>query len=128
MSYDNTMTTTPQADPIPLLHQRDALLREIRSLAKSNLMRGSLSVVGRKCGKPTCFCATEDRRHPARYLSVKQDGKTRLLYVSEQQEAELRMALHRCHRLMAVVDELTQVNLQLLEQSRPRRKQTDKQS
>lgn len=121
------MATTPQAVPIPLLHQRDALLREIRVLAKSNLMRGSLSVVGRKCGRPTCFCATEGRRHPARYLSVKQDGKTRLLYVSAEQEAELRIALRRCHRLMTVVDELTQVNLHLIEQSRPPRKRTVKQ-
>ena len=98
------------------------MLRAIRQLAHSNLMRGSLSVVGRKCGRPTCACATEGRRHPARYLSVKQDGKTRLLYVSAEQEAEVRVALDRCRRLMAVVDKLTQVNLQLIDQARPARK------
>ena len=121
------MTNTPSTEPVPLLQQRDQLLREIRHLAKSNLMRGSLSVVGRKCGRPTCFCATEDRRHPARYLSIKENGKTRLVYVSADQEAEVRVALRRCHRMLTVVDELTQVNLQLLQQERAARKQAAKQ-
>lgn len=121
MSYDNIMTI-PHDVPVPLLHQRDHLLREIRHLAHKNLMRGSLSVVGRKCGRPTCACATEGRRHPARYLSIKQDGKTRLLYISADQEAEVSVALRRCRRLMAAVDELTHVNLQLIEQARPPRK------
>jgi hypothetical protein len=126
MSYGIIMTTASD-QPVPLLHQRDQLLREIRHLAHSNLMRGSLSVVGRKCGRATCACATEGRRHPARYLSVKQDGKTRLLYVSAGQEAEIQVALRRCRRLMAAVDELTQVNLQLIEQARPPRKRRAKQ-
>jgi hypothetical protein len=90
-------------------------------------MRGSLSVVGRKCGRPTCACATEGRRHPARYLSIKERGKTRLVYVSAEQEVEIGAALRRCHKLMALVDALTQVNLQLIEEARPPRKRRAKQ-
>jgi hypothetical protein len=41
---------------------------------------GSLVTVVRKCGKPTCHCAT-GHGHPAVYLSTKQGGKTRMVYV-----------------------------------------------
>ena len=114
--------TTAQDQPTPLLHQRDHLLRELRELARSNLMRGSLSIMARKCGKPTCACATTDHRHPARYLSLKQDGRTRLVYVSAEQEEEVRLALHRGRKLLALLDALTEVNRQLFEQARPPRK------
>jgi hypothetical protein len=122
------MTTNSQLQPVPLLHQRDRLLRELRHLARSNLMRGSLSVVARKCGKPTCACATTDHRHPARYLSIKRDGQTQLAYISAEQEAEVRVALRRCRRVLRLLDELTQVNLQLLQQARPARRRKNRES
>lgn len=116
------MNTATRDQPVPLVHQRDRLLRELRQLARSNLMRGSLSVVARKCGKPTCACATTEHRHPARYLSVKRNGRTQLAYISEKQEAEVRMALRRGRRVLALLDELTRVNVELLQQARPPRR------
>lgn len=116
------MTIANPDQPMPLLHQRDRLLRELRHLARSNLMRGSLSVVARKCGKPTCACATTEHRHPARYLSVKRDGRTELAYISEEQEAEVQVALRRCRRVLAVIAELTRVNIEILQQARPPRR------
>lgn len=116
------MSSAESDQPVPLLHQRDQLLRELRQLAGSNLMRGSLSVVARKCGKPTCACATTEHRHPARYLSIKREGRTKLAYISEGQEAEVRLALRRGRRLLEVLDELTQVNVELLAQARALRK------
>jgi hypothetical protein len=107
---------------MPPQHQRDYLLRELRHLARSNLMRGSLSVVGRTCGRPTCTCITEGKRHPARYLSTKKEGRTRLVYVSPGQEAEVEAALRRCRRLLALLDKLTEVNIELIKQTRPPRR------
>lgn len=107
-----------------LLHQRDRLLKRLRHLAESNMLRGSLSVVGRTCGKPTCVCRTENRRHPARYLSVKLEGRTRLLYVPEAQEAEVRAAIAVHHKMAETVEELTVLNLELLKQSRPQRRRS----
>ena len=112
----------------PLLQQRDQLLRELRHLAKANLMRGSLSVVGRKCGRPTCACATTDHRHPARYLSIKVEGRTRLAYVSAAQEEEVRRALRRGRKLVELLEALTLVNIQLLEEARPPRKRKARQT
>ena len=52
-----------------------AILRE-----QGPLRCGSLVTVVRKCGKTTCHCAT-GQRHPTAYLSTKQNGKTRMVYV-----------------------------------------------
>jgi len=45
------------------------------------LRSGSLVTLRRKCGKPNCRCATGEG-HPATYLSTKQSGKTRMVYLS----------------------------------------------
>jgi hypothetical protein len=105
-----------------LLHQRDRLLKRMRRLCESNMLRGSLSVVGRTCGKKTCACVTEGKRHQARYLSVKLEGRTRLLYVPAAQEAEVREAIAVHRRLANLVDELTVLNLALFKQTRPARR------
>ncbi len=45
------------------------------------LRSGSLVTIRRKCGKPNCRCATGEG-HSATYLSTKQSGKTRMVYLS----------------------------------------------
>lgn len=101
-----------------LLHQRDHLLKRLRRLCESNLLRGSLSVVGRTCGRKTCACITEGKRHQARYLSVKLEGRTKLLYVPASQEAEVRKAIAVHRRMSSIIDELTALNLALFKQAR----------
>jgi hypothetical protein len=48
--------------------------------AQGPLRCGSLVSVLRKCGKPTCRCA-KGEGHRATYLSIKQQGTTRMLYI-----------------------------------------------
>ncbi len=50
-------------------------------LQEENPMRiGSLVTVRRKCGKPNCRCA-EGEGHLSTYLSTKEEGKTRMVYI-----------------------------------------------
>jgi len=49
------------------------------------MRRGSFVTLHRKCGKPTCHCA-DDKGHPAKYLSLKDGGRTRLVYVGPAEE------------------------------------------
>ena len=66
------------------------------------LRRGSFVTLRRKCGKPTCHCATGEA-HPANYLSTREAGGTRLVYLSAEvrhrvaEEAE-RYRRFRKHR------------------------------
>lgn len=116
------MTSPDPTHATALLHERDRLLRRVRVLARSNLLRGSVSLVQRLCGKPNCACATEGRKHPARLLSVKLQGRTRLISVAAEQEAEVRRAIRTYRRLAETIDALTAINLDLLKRTRPPRR------
>jgi hypothetical protein len=47
------------------------------------LRKGSFVTLHRKCGKPTCHCA-QGEGHPADYLSTRQNGRTRLVYIAAE--------------------------------------------
>jgi hypothetical protein len=47
------------------------------------LRRGSFVTLHRKCGKAICHCA-RGTGHPGDYLSTRQEGRTRLFYVSRE--------------------------------------------
>ena len=82
------------------------------------LRRGSLVTVLRKCGKPNCRCATGEG-HPAKYLSIKEEGKTRMAYVPSA--AELRVAeeaesYRRLRQERATLAKLAQRSLELIDE------------
>ena len=47
------------------------------------LRRGSFVTLHRKCGKPNCHCI-QNEGHPTSYLSTRQDGRSRLVYISAE--------------------------------------------
>ena len=67
--------------------------RLIRSLSQIGpVVEGSLSTVRRICGNPRCQCRKDPtKKHPAMYLTWKENQKTQALYipVANQKEAEL---------------------------------------
>jgi len=71
-----------------ILRAEEARTPQVRALleARDPLRRGSLVTLRRKCGKPSCRCA-KGEGHPAKYLSMKESGKTRLVYVGAGEEA-----------------------------------------
>ena len=89
--------------------------------ARGPLRRGAFVTVQRKCGKPNCRCA-QGEGHPAKYLSVKDGGQTRMIYVPSSQEVRIaqeaeqyrqyrqaRAMLAKLNRqALAVIDELEQ--------------------
>ncbi len=49
--------------------------------AAEQMLWGSLVAVFRKCGNPTCHCATGEKHGPAWYLSQHEGGRTRMRFV-----------------------------------------------
>ncbi len=92
--------------------RRAALLAELRRTP--NLMRGVVYERQRKCGRPTCVCAHGGPRHPGLQLNVTVDGTTRTRYVRQGERARVEAWVAAYHRLWALVEELTEVNLALL--------------
>ena len=95
-----------------LRERRRALLGELRRTP--NLMRGLVYERQRKCGRQSCACATGGPRHPGLQLNVTLGGKTRTRYVRQGERAQVETWVAAYRRLWQVVEELTAVNLALL--------------
>jgi len=92
--------------------RRSALVEELRRTP--NLMRGIVYERQRKCGRRSCTCARGGPRHPGLQLNVTLGGKTRTRYVRQGERAQVEAWVAAYHRLWQVVEELTAVNLALL--------------
>lgn len=57
------------------------------------MIRGSVVVHRRRCGKPTCRCVAGDARHEATVLSYSEQGRTRFVMLPAAQVAAVRAAV-----------------------------------
>lgn len=90
-----------------------AILKE-----RGPLRKGTLVTVRRKCGKPNCRCNT-GQRHTAKYLSVKEQGKTRMIYVPQAVEAKVAKQAQRYRGLRkarAQLAKMSQESLDIIDQ------------
>ena len=58
------------------------------------MLRGSLIVLRRRCGKPGCHCATGER-HETPALSYSVEGRTRMLTLGGVELSEVEAAIAR---------------------------------
>jgi len=92
--------------------QRERILAELRELP--DLMRGKIFERERKCGRASCACASGGLRHPGLQLTVNVGGRTCSRYVRVGERATIEAKLEAYRRLRELVEELTEVNLALL--------------
>ena len=100
---------TPQ-QPQDLTDRRDAIVHALGMLGE--MQSGSLVPRYRKCGKPTCHCATDDGpgHGPSWSLTRRVDGKTvtRVIAPDEVPGGRARLAEYRLMRRL--VGELVEVS------------------
>ena len=65
-----------------------------RGASEPALLRGVLFTLRRKCGKPSCHCATGDP-HESPALAYPSGGRTKTMTLAEQDVARVRAALER---------------------------------
>jgi hypothetical protein len=54
-------------------------------------LHGSLIVMARRCGKPSCRCAADDNaKHQSLYLGQTLEGKTTMIYIPARLEPTVR--------------------------------------
>jgi hypothetical protein len=95
-----------------LRRKRERLLDELRHLP--DLMRGKVYERERKCGRAACTCASGGPRHRGLQLTVNLGGRTRTRYVRQGERAAVEAKVAGYRRLWELVEELTEVNLALL--------------
>ena len=91
----------------------DAILKE-----RGPLRKGTLVTISKKCGKPNCRCTTGER-HTANYLSVKEHGKTRMVYMPKAAEAKVANETQRYRGLRkarAQLAKMSQESLDIIDQ------------
>jgi len=76
--------------------KRARLLREIQGC--SGMLQGSLVTLYRKCGKKGCRCERGEKHGPAYYLSYKEGGVTRMVYIPVSRLEEVKKAMEAFSR------------------------------
>jgi hypothetical protein len=68
------------------------------------MIRGSVVVHRRRCGKPTCRCADGQALHEATVLSYSERGRTRFVMLPAAQVAAVRAAVERYRAAQAKLE------------------------
>lgn len=77
-------------------------------LHEDGVLRGSISVRRRVCGKPNCRC-TRGERHEAMYVVYRTEGKTVQLYVPKEWEGRVRGWVKRYGEVRRLLEKLSGV-------------------
>jgi hypothetical protein len=102
-------------------HERQARSSAVQHVADKPLLRGSLVVMHRKCGKPSCHCQ-QGEKHAALYLSVRAEGKRTMIYIPAALEETVREWIANGRRVDELLDLVSQQCLtQLLAQKQQAR-------
>ena len=96
-----------------LMERRELVAADLPSF--SEIVRGSLVTRYRRCGKPTCHCATTEGHGPAHYLVVTlKPGKTEQILLSEEMLPVARQFLDNYNRWWMALEKVSEVNRRLL--------------
>ena len=95
-----------------LARKRFALWREVMGVG--DFVRGSVVVLRRPCTYERCRVCREGKRHPATYLSLKEKGKTRLVYLPKRLVPEAKRWVGEWRRLDGLVVEMSRTNAEVL--------------
>ena len=94
-----------------LRHRKHELVR--RYGIPEDSVGGSLALTHRRCGKPTCHCAT-GKGHPMWSLTFMVDGKKRVERIPDDWVEEIRPLVEQGREVKSAVGEVLAANAQLL--------------
>lgn len=77
------------------------------------ILRGSVVTLGIKCGNSNCKCARGET-HPSVYFSISKKGKTRIIYLGKKVQAQAEEWVVNYEKFKEIVDQLTEVNVEIL--------------
>ncbi len=85
--------------------RRHRFVNQIASLGP--WIEGTFVATSRRCGKKNCACHQGGTKHPVLYLTWKENGKTRSLYVPKRWEREVRTWVDNYKKLKTLIREVT---------------------
>ena len=103
------MNTKPTVE---LEAQRAVLLRQLRQAGP--LVEGSIAMVARKCGSPSCPCAQGVVKHQAMILCKKVDGRSVATYVPKALWSQVGAWNREHKKIKRVLKDLSQIDEQII--------------
>lgn len=91
--------------------KKGILLRKIEK--RGDLMKGSLALTYRRCGKKECRCE-KGEFHKGHFFSYRLKGKSYGLYVPESLVPKVKKLIDNWKELKETVEELTDLNAKLI--------------
>jgi hypothetical protein len=91
------------------LKERGVRSRLQRSFSNAGVIRGTLTIRERSCGKDSCRCTKGGPKHSSLYLVVSQDGKPRQFCVPRSREAEARQWVEQYQQAQEYLEELSEI-------------------
>jgi hypothetical protein len=80
---------------------------------------GGLVQMARRCGQPRCQCArNKAKRHVSLYLSLKHEGKRKMIYVPPKWESYARECLETYQDLWRLVERISESSLECIQKSK----------
>jgi hypothetical protein len=113
MYYYMHMKIQPKGPQAARLRQRKfELLR--RFPIPPDLLPGSLALTRRRCGQPTCHCATDQRAHPIWFLTFMADGQKHVERIPQEWVEEVQRLVEAGREFKQAVAQVFAANAQLL--------------
>ena len=82
-------------------------------------LHGSLIIMARRCGKPSCRCAADDNaRHESLYLGQTLGGKTTMIYIPARLERTVRQWHDNFQQAGQLIEQLSQQGRARLSQAK----------
>jgi hypothetical protein len=88
--------------------ERRARSQLAQLLSRRGVIRGTLLVRRRKCGKANCRCARGEG-HESLFLVISQNGRTRQLFVPKDWESRVRLWVEDYHRARGLLEEISRL-------------------
>lgn len=94
--------------------EREFRSRLARLVHADGILRGSLSLRARTCGKPGCKCA-QGQKHVSLYLTYSEKGKYRQVFIPKDLEDEVRSWVDNHHKARDLLEEISRIQQEKIE-------------
>jgi hypothetical protein len=98
--------------------ERRARSRLAQVLSQRGVIRGTLLLRKRKCGKANCRCARGEG-HESLFLVISENGRTRQLFVPKDWESRVRLWVEDYHRARDLLEEVSRIHWDKVRKRQP---------
>ena len=106
----NSKRLKPKEDRLKL--RRMKILSDFLKLGMH--LRGSICTLKRPCIRKRCARCKKGKNHPTVYLSLKQRGKTTLVYLPAKIQPTVKKYIKHGEQVKILLDKLMECNIELL--------------